>query len=92
MNLPQGFELFAILAVLVLLFGSKKLPDAARSLGRSMRIFKSETKGLRGGDDDKSVLSAPSTRGPALPETDEEREAREFAEWKATRAADTERR
>lgn len=82
MNLPQGFELFAILAVLVLLFGSKKLPDAARSLGRSMRIFKSETKGLRGGDEAKPAI---------VNESAEEREAREFAEWKASRgaAADT---
>ena len=31
-----------VLIVLVLLFGSKKLPDAARGLGRSLRIFKSE--------------------------------------------------
>jgi sec-independent protein translocase protein TatA len=80
MNMPQGFELVAILAVLVLLFGSRKLPDAARSLGRSMRIFKAETKGLRGGDDD----GRPAVTG----ETAEQREAREFAEWKATRAAD----
>ena len=33
-----------ILVVLVVLFGSKKLPDAARGLGRSLRIFKSEMK------------------------------------------------
>ncbi|HEU5025870.1 MAG TPA: Sec-independent protein translocase subunit TatA [Spirillospora sp.] len=33
--------------VVVLLFGSKRLPDAARALGRSMRILKSETQGLR---------------------------------------------
>jgi TatA/E family protein of Tat protein translocase len=84
MNLPRGFELFAILAVLVVLFGSKKLPDAARSLGRSMRIFKSETKGLR--SDDKGVLTASDTV-----ETEEERERREFAEWKAARDASTER-
>ena len=31
-----------VLVVLVVLFGSKKLPEAARGLGRSMRIFKSE--------------------------------------------------
>jgi sec-independent protein translocase protein TatA len=78
MNLPQGFELFAILAVLVLLFGSKKLPDAARSIGRSMRILKAETKGLRDGDEKPAILA----EGAA------EREAREFAEWKAARAAD----
>lgn len=86
MNLPQGFELFAILAVLVLLFGSKKLPDAARSLGRSMRIFKSETKGLR--SDDRGVLAAPGSKpASADVETPEERERREFAEWKASRDA-----
>ena len=37
-------EIIIILVVLVLLFGAKRLPDAARSLGRSMRIFKSEVK------------------------------------------------
>lgn len=33
-----------VLLVVVILFGSKKLPDAARGLGRSLRIFKSEVK------------------------------------------------
>ena len=33
-----------LLAVAVVLFGAKKLPDAARSLGKSMRIFKSEIR------------------------------------------------
>ncbi len=37
-----------LILVLVLLFGSKRLPDAARSLGKSMRIFKSEVKELQG--------------------------------------------
>lgn len=36
-----------VLAVVLLLFGSKKLPDAARGLGRSMRIFKSEMKEMQ---------------------------------------------
>jgi sec-independent protein translocase protein TatA len=44
-------ELLVILAVLVLLFGAKKLPDVSRSLGRSMRIFKSEVKQMK--DDDE---------------------------------------
>jgi sec-independent protein translocase protein TatA len=30
--------------VFVVLFGSKRLPDSARSLGRSLRIFKSEVR------------------------------------------------
>jgi sec-independent protein translocase protein TatA len=43
-------EIIIIALVIVLLFGAKKLPDAARGIGRSLRIFKAETKGLR--DDD----------------------------------------
>jgi sec-independent protein translocase protein TatA len=76
--LPNGWELIAVLLVLVLLFGTKKLPDMARSLGRSARILKAETKGLREDDSKPSILA----------EGDAEREAREFAEWKAARAAD----
>lgn len=47
------WEIIAIVVVIVLLFGAKRLPDAARSLGRSMRIFKSEVKEM--GNDDKGV-------------------------------------
>ena len=35
-----------LLLVVVILFGAKRLPDSARSLGRSLRIFKSEVKEL----------------------------------------------
>ncbi len=42
-------EIILILAVLLLLFGAKKLPDLARSLGKSARELK---KGLRGDDDE----------------------------------------
>lgn len=45
-------EIIAILLVVVLLFGAKRLPDTARGLGRSLRILKAETKGLR---DDNEV-------------------------------------
>jgi sec-independent protein translocase protein TatA len=43
--------------VIILLFGARKLPEMARSLGKSAKAFKEETKGLRGedGDDDKST-------------------------------------
>ena len=44
------WHVLIVVAVFVLLFGARKLPDAARSLGRSMRILKAETKSLR--DDD----------------------------------------
>jgi sec-independent protein translocase protein TatA len=45
-------EIWIILIIVgFLLFGAKKMPDAARGLGRSLRIFKAETKGL-GSDDE----------------------------------------
>jgi sec-independent protein translocase protein TatA len=54
-------EIILILVVLILLFGAKKLPDAARSLGRSMRIFKSEVKEMRN-DDDQDAASPERPR------------------------------
>ena len=39
-------EILILGLILVVLFGSKKLPDAARSIGKSMRIFRSEVKGM----------------------------------------------
>jgi sec-independent protein translocase protein TatA len=39
--------LIILIILVVLLFGAKRLPDAARGLGRSLRIFKAETEGLR---------------------------------------------
>ena len=54
---------WAILAVVViLLFGAKKLPDAARSLGKSMRIFKSEIREMQ-----TENSEAPSIETPATP-------------------------
>lgn len=47
-------EIIIIALVIVLLFGAKKLPDAARGIGRSLRIFKAETKGLRDDDPDEA--------------------------------------
>jgi sec-independent protein translocase protein TatA len=52
------WEIAIIAVVILVLFGSAKLPQAARSLGRSMRIFKSETKGLIGDDDDQHKSQA----------------------------------
>jgi sec-independent protein translocase protein TatA len=48
---------WVVIAILVIaLFGYKKLPDAARSLGRSLRIFKTEIKGMT--EDDKARAKA----------------------------------
>jgi sec-independent protein translocase protein TatA len=43
----QPWHWLIVIAVFVLLFGAKKLPDAARSLGKSLRIFKSEVRELQ---------------------------------------------
>lgn len=75
----RGPELLIILLIIVLLFGAKKLPETARGLGRSLRIFKAETKGL-GDDETKSDETAPkaapqqitreSSSGPVPPVVD----------------------
>ena len=52
MNLG-AMEIGLIIFAVLLLFGYKKLPDASRSLGRSLRIFKGEMKGLK--DDAKAA-------------------------------------
>ena len=44
MFLREPSHILLLLLVVVVLFGAKRLPDSARSLGRSMRIFKSEMK------------------------------------------------
>ncbi|MFF5259626.1 Sec-independent protein translocase subunit TatA [Actinomadura viridis] len=57
-------ELLIILLVVVLIFGSAKLPQLARSLGKSARILKAETKGLRDDDDDDKAADK-SAAAPA---------------------------
>ena len=54
-----------VLAVVLLLFGSKKLPEMARGLGRSARIFKSEIKEMQ--NDDKDPESEPQALTQAQP-------------------------
>ena len=52
-------EIGLIILAILLLFGYKKLPDASRSLGRSLRIFKGEMKGMK--DDDVRTRDAAQT-------------------------------
>ena len=57
----------AIIAILfVVLFGSRKLPGAARSLGQSMRILKKEVSGLHE-EDEPGAPGAPATAADATP-------------------------
>jgi sec-independent protein translocase protein TatA len=59
---------WAILAVIVvLLFGAKRLPDVARSLGSSMRIFKLEVRELHREDTEPAVRPSPPASGSVPP-------------------------
>ncbi|WP_438484107.1 Sec-independent protein translocase subunit TatA [Streptomyces sp. S186] len=44
----EPWHLLIVALVVILLFGSKKLPDTARALGKSLRILKSEAKAMKG--------------------------------------------
>ena len=54
--LREPSHILLLLIVVIVLFGAKRLPDSARSLGRSLRIFKSEMKDMKNDDknDDKN--------------------------------------
>jgi len=53
-------ELLIIAGVIILLFGARKLPEMARSLGKSAKAFKEETKGMRGEDKDETPATPPA--------------------------------
>ena len=59
-NALEPWHLIIIVGVLVVLFGAKRLPGSARSLGQSMRIFRSEVAQARE-DADPKPESAPTT-------------------------------
>jgi sec-independent protein translocase protein TatA len=92
----KGWEWLIIVALILLLFGAKRLPDAARGLGRSLRIFKAETKGLaddaKGTDaktgDAKAVDSATPPAVQAAPQTPAPTEAPPAADSVPTERAE----
>jgi sec-independent protein translocase protein TatA len=57
----EPWHLLIVAIMIIVLFGSKKLPEAARGLGKSMRILKSEAKAM------KEDGTAQSTAAPATP-------------------------
>ncbi|MFF1650645.1 Sec-independent protein translocase subunit TatA [Streptomyces sp. NPDC058240] len=50
----EPWHLLIVAIVVIALFGSKKLPDTARALGKSMRILKSEAKAMKETDAQES--------------------------------------
>lgn len=57
----QGWPLVIIILAIIILVGWKRLPDAARSVGRSMRIFKSEVEQMGNTKSDEDIRSAASS-------------------------------
>ena len=61
MNSLKPWHLLVLAVVFLILFGSKRLPDSARSLGRSLRIFKSEVQEMKKDDAKEDKKSDPSS-------------------------------
>ena len=61
MNSLKPWHLLVLAVVFLILFGSKRLPDSARSLGRSLRIFKSEVQEMNKDDSKEVKKSDPSS-------------------------------
>ncbi|QMU69379.1 Sec-independent protein translocase subunit TatA [Streptacidiphilus sp. P02-A3a] len=60
----RALEILIVALVVLLLFGAKRLPDAARSLGKSLRILKAETHALRS-ETDGAAPEPATDREPA---------------------------
>jgi sec-independent protein translocase protein TatA len=76
-----GWEFVILIGLLVLFFGWKKLPDMARSVGQSARVFKGEMKGMKGNEEsektDKTEKPADATPPAALPPVQETPQAQQ---------------
>jgi sec-independent protein translocase protein TatA len=67
MGALKPWHIILLVVVIVVIFGSKRLPDAARSLGRSMRIMKAETKGLMDDDKDRDLAEKADAQNARQP-------------------------
>jgi sec-independent protein translocase protein TatA len=81
------WEILIIAVVILVLFGSKKLPDTARSMGRSLRIFKSETKGLRD-DDDETPAAQQENKDQSAEQQKEQKEQKPQGQLPAAQKQD----
>ncbi|MDQ0374519.1 Sec-independent protein translocase subunit TatA [Cellulomonas humilata] len=64
----SAWHVIIVVLVVVLLFGAKRLPDLAKSVGQSMKIFKHEVKDLR--DDDAPTATTTTTYPPVVAPSD----------------------
>jgi len=67
MGALRPVHILILILVVMILFGWQKLPDAARSLGRSMRIFKSEVEEMKkDGQSTPSAASGDTVKGETV--------------------------
>jgi sec-independent protein translocase protein TatA len=66
MRALEPWHILILVVVIAILFGSKKLPDAARGLGRSMRIFKSEVDEMKKEGKTPSAASSDTVKGETV--------------------------
>jgi len=64
-----GWHLVLVLAIILLLFGAPRLPALARSVGQSMKIFRSEVK-TDPAKDDETATTVDATEAPAAKKTE----------------------
>ena len=62
------WKILIVAVVIIVLFGSKKLPDAARSLGRSMRILKKEVGSMHEDEPDPGAPAQDAAPAPQVPQ------------------------
>ena len=55
------WKILIVAVLIIVLFGSRKLPEAARSLGKSMRILKTEVQGMHEDSEAQTTFTAPAT-------------------------------
>ncbi len=73
MGMPSGIELFAIVAVVVLLFGGKKIPELAKGIGKGIKDFKGalkEDEPTTMATNDKKIEDEKVAESSATPESD----------------------
>ncbi|TKA11176.1 Sec-independent protein translocase subunit TatA [Actinacidiphila oryziradicis] len=61
----EPWHLLVVAVVVILMFGSKRLPDTARALGKSLRILKSETRAMKDDDAPTAQTTESATPGAA---------------------------
>jgi sec-independent protein translocase protein TatA len=89
MGALRPVHILILILVVMILFGWKKLPDAARSLGRSMRIFKSEVEEMKkDGQSTPSAASGDTVKGETIHPTTPDSAADPIADPTRSPAAD----